>query len=107
MNINALSSAYSVRKLGEGDIDKIYELSKGNPMFFRFCPPEVTRESIRAYLAALPPRTTYADKFYVGFFDRETLVAVLDLILHYPDEQTAFIGLFMVAKAFQGRGIGS
>lgn len=107
MNLYALSSVYSVRKLGEEDIDRIYELSLGNPMFYRFCPPDVTRESIRADLKALPPRTTYEDKFYVGFFDGALLVAVMDLILHYPNEKTAFVGLFMVAKEYQGRGVGS
>jgi len=107
MDINALSSVYFVRKLGEEDIEKIYALSLGNPMFFRYCPPDVTRESIRADQKALPPRTIPEDKFYVGFFDGASLVAILDLILHYPNEKTAFIGLFMVAKQYQGRGVGS
>ena len=41
------------------------------------------------------------------FFDGNNLVAVLDLIEKYPDKQTVFIGLFMVAAAYQGRGVGS
>ena len=35
------------------------------------------------------------------------LVAVLDLILDYPQEGTAYLGFFMTKKAVQGRGIGS
>lgn len=31
----------------------------------------------------------------------------MDLILNYPDEHTAFIGLFMMDKTEQGKGIGS
>ena len=31
----------------------------------------------------------------------------MDLILGYPQEQTAFIGFFMVAAAHQGTGLGS
>ena len=43
----------------------------------------------------------------MGFFDGERLAAVLDLILGYPDGETAYIGFFMMSKPFQGRGIGS
>ncbi len=107
MDIRKLSGQYRVRTLGDGDVDAIFALSAGNPMFYEYCPPFVTRESILADQKALPPRTTYDDKFYVGFFCGETLVAVLDLILNYPNQQTVFIGLFMLDRQFQGRGIGS
>ena len=56
---------------------------------------------------ALPPGKTFSDKYYIGFFDDETLVAVMDLIAHYPSEETAFIGFFMMNKDYQNRGIGS
>ncbi len=107
MDVEKLSNTYSVRKMTDRDIERIYALSLGNPMFYRYCPPEVTRESIRRDLKVLPPRTMPEDKFYVGFFAGETLVAVMDLIVRYPNADTAFIGLFMMDKAFQGRGIGS
>lgn len=35
------------------------------------------------------------------------LVAVLDLVLKYPDERTAFIGFFMMNVDFEGQGTGS
>lgn len=98
---------YTVRKLTEGDIDDIYALSLGNPMFFQYCPPAVTRQSIREDMEALPPGKTLADKYYVGFWDGKQLVAVLDLILSHPDAGTAWVGLFMVERAVQGQGVGS
>lgn len=58
-------------------------------------------------MQALPPRTTYDDKFYIGFYEKEQLAAVMDLILHYPNGSTAFIGFFMMERAMQGRGLGS
>ena len=58
-------------------------------------------------MTALPPGKCAVDKHYLGFFDGETLVAVLDLILDYPQEGTAYLGFFMTKKAVQGRGIGS
>lgn len=35
------------------------------------------------------------------------LVAIMDLIIAYPDANTAFIGLFMMDSDYQGKGIGS
>ena len=54
-----------------------------------------------------PPGIGPADKYFIGFFEGETLVAVMDLVDGYPAPETAFIGLFMLAKALQGRGEGS
>lgn len=107
MNILQYPWPYTVRKLEEGDVDDIYALSLGNPLFFQYCPPAVTRQSIREDIEALPPGKTLDDKYYVGFWDGSQLVAVLDLILSHPDARTAWVGLFMVERAFQGRGVGS
>ena len=54
-----------------------------------------------------PPNTSENSKFYVGFYDRDTLVAVMDLIEGYPDDDAAFIGFFMLRGRLQGRGVGS
>lgn len=55
----------------------------------------------------LPHGTSLFDNHFVGYFDKGKLVAVLDLLEGYPSEETAFIGLFILDKAYQGRGIGS
>lgn len=107
MNITALSTTFHVRPLTPADVEAIYALSVSNPLFFEFCPPFVTRESILGDMKALPPRCTYEDKFYVGLFEKDHLVAVLDLVTHCPAPESAFIGLFMMDKADQGRGLGS
>ncbi len=107
MKIENLSGTYLVRPLTESDVEAIYNLSKGNPLFFEYCPPFVTRQSILEDMKALPPNVTNGDKHYVGFFAEERLVALLDLITHYPNPATAFIGLFMVAREEQGRGVGT
>lgn len=65
------------------------------------------KQSIREDLHALPPGKTEMDKFYIGYFDQCNLVAVMDLILVFPDDETASIGLFMMNQKYQGGGIGS
>lgn len=101
------SQKYAVRPLTAEDVDKILALCAENEQFYRYHPPLATRESVLEDMTALPPGKCAEDKHYLGFFDGETLVAVLDLILDYPQEGTAYLGFFMTKKAVQGRGIGS
>ena len=107
MNVSELSCEYKVRKLTEDDADIVYQLALGNPMFYEYCTPAVTKESIIHDMNALPPRTTKKEKYYVGYFEQTQLVAVADLIVKYPNEQTVFIGFFMMAINYQKKGIGS
>ena len=102
-----LSSRYGARRLCDSDVGAVYRLSAGNPIFYKYCPPCVTLESIREDMKVLPPGKSGEDKFYVGFFDGSMLTAVMDLILKYPNDETAFIGLFMVDSASQGKGTGT
>lgn len=107
MDIGLLSRDFQVRKLCKDDLEQIYALSCGNTIFYEYHPPFVTRESILEDMGALPPGKGYEDKFYIGFFDGNVLVAVMDLILDFPKAGTAFIGLFMMHQGYQGKGIGS
>lgn len=102
----SFSGGLNLRRLNEEDVEQIYHLSSGNELFYRYHPPFVTRASILEDLRALPPGKEPKDKYYLGFFEAETLTAVMDLILDYPEKGTAFIGLFMVAREYQNRGMG-
>lgn len=95
MEIKSLSKRFYVRKLDRNDVEMIYDMSCENNIFYRYHPPFVTKESILEDMEALPPGKSYDDKFYVGFFENENLIAIMDLILDYPEKEIAFIGLFM------------
>lgn len=107
MEIKKLSSKYEVKKLDKKDIDEIYELCKNNTYFYEHCPPLVTKKSIEDDLSALPPRKTLEDKYYIGFYENQKLIAVMDLILAFPNAETAFMGFFMTDITVQNKGIGS
>lgn len=107
MDIQKLSKTYTVRKIEDSDIPALFELCRNNPKFYRHCPPFVTKDNLKADLRALPPGKSYEDKFYVGFWDGSILVAVMDLIVKYPDPETAFIGFFMVESSLHSKGLGS
>ena len=78
MDLKSISSScgYSVRKLGFGDIDIIFNVLKGNTLYYEYHPPFVTKESIIDDIKALPPGKNYSDKYFIGFFNEEKLYAV-------------------------------
>ena len=102
-----LSERYAVRRLTAAELPALLALCRSNPQFYRFCPPAPSEESLRIELAALPPRMTLNDKYYLGFYEGERLAAVLDLIPGFPKPEIAFWGFFMLDAAFQGCGRGS
>ena len=95
MNIDCFSEKYTVRRLADEDIGKVLELCKRNPLYYKHCPPEVTRESIAEDMRNLPPKKNVQDKYYLGYFQGKDLVAVMDFIDKYPNDETVFIGFFM------------
>lgn len=107
MNFENIFIPYKVRKLTQADIPDILELYSGNQEYFKHCPPSPSRETVKEDLFALPPKTKAEAKHFIGLFDDSSLVAVIDLIDGYPDKQTAFIGLLMVAKNRQRSGLGT
>lgn len=111
LEISRFSLTYNIRKLNETDIPIIYDLCSHNPQYYEYCQknPEETelKKVIREDLTALPPGKTSADKYYVGFFDKEELIAVMDVIDGYHEKNMAFIGFFMMNAAYAARGIGT
>lgn len=102
-----LSKEYRIHRITEQDIDDVYRLCAQNPRYYHYCPPPVSRAGILQDLSALPPGVAPSDKYYVGFYQSERLIAVLDLILGYPTTSDAYIGFFMTNASLQRQGIGS
>ena len=107
MDISKLSNRCHVRYLDRADVGIVLALCGKNSLYYQHCPPTPSEESILRDMEALPPGKGIADKYYIGYFQDEALIAVMDLILGYPDEKTAFIGFFMTDTAVQNQGIGS
>lgn len=107
MEISLLSKQYRVRRLTEKDVSEVYRLCSKNELYYQYCPPFVSEQSIINDMKALPPKTEAKDKYYLGYYAGEKLIAVMDLIDGYPDKMTAFVGFFMVESSVQNAGIGS
>ena len=107
IDILSLSNEYTVKRLDDSDVDEILELCLGNTLFYKYAQAEPTREHILDDLHIAPPGKTDSDKYYVGFYRGNELVAVMDLIDGFPEDDIAFIGFFMMESGLQGRGIGT
>ena len=107
MDIFGLSKCYRLRRMDDSDADSILELCRGNTQYYLYCQAEPSREQILNDLHITPPGIDPSAKYYIGFYQGNTLVAVMDLIDGYPAPGTAFIGFFMMRKEFQGNQVGS
>lgn len=107
MKIEDLSKKYKVRRLSVNDIEEVYHLCSKNTMYYEYCPPFITMEGVKEDMEALPPGKNYEDKFFLGYYENEVLIAIMDLIVGYPNEKTIYIGLLMTNVSIQGRGIGT
>ena len=107
IGIEALSSVYKVRRLVRADVEEVCKLCESNPQYYAYCEKEPSQELILQDMQITPPGVPMEQKYYVGFFNGTELVAVMDLIDGYPDDDCAFIGFFMLHGALQGAGLGS
>lgn len=107
LDVEQFSRSFAVRRLTEDDLPELLELAQGNQTYYEHLHTRPTLETLREDLTKLPPRTTGEDKYFLGYFQGGRLCAALDLILHYPNPETAFIGWFILRKDLQGRGVGT
>ena len=107
IDISKISKFYDIRRLDDSDVDIILSFCQKNTQFYEYCEAEPTREQVLNDLRVTPPGIGFSDKYYIGFYQKETLVAVMDLIDGYPEPEIAFIGFFMMNKDHQGHGVGT
>ncbi len=106
IDVTKLSARYRVRALCERDIGAVLAIYLENGLFFRYCAAKPTREQVLEDMTVTPPHTARSAKHFVGFFRQEELIAVMDLIDGYPQPDIAYLGLFMLKAAEQGKGHG-
>mgnify|MGYP003295784707 CR=1 FL=1 len=107
IELEQLSSTYTVKRLQIEDTELIYTLCKSNPQYYEYCGKSLSVEEIESDLNIMPPGISMEQKYYIGFFENQKLIAVMDLIDGYPNSNVAFIGFFMMYGELQRAGIGS
>jgi len=108
LDIQAFGTEYDVRRITEADITDVYLLTRSNHRFYRSLNIRPTRARLTEIISDVPEGAGPNNKYFVGFYNSDDeLVAVMDLIVGYPERDDAFIGWFMVDAALQGNGVGS
>ena len=102
MQVELLSDKYKVHILTNKNVDEIYDLLSKNILYYEYCPPFVTRQTIQEDMRILPPGKVIEDKYYIGFCQDGKLIAVMDLNDGYPEKLIVYIGFFMTDISVQG-----
>ena len=103
----AFEFCYDVRSITEADISDVYSLCRSNRKYYEAIGGVPTVESLTEVISRAPENDGDTQKYLVGFYDQEKLIALMDLITGYPEGDDAFIGWFMVDGHLQRQGIGS
>lgn len=107
IQIELFSEKYRVRRLTDENVEAVYTLCSKNSLYYEYCPPFITRQGILDDMRDLPPGKTIEDKYYVGFYQEEKLIAVMDFIDGFPKKEIAYIGFFVTDTSIQNRGLGT
>lgn len=106
-NAGALSRRYRAVEVCASDAHGLYELYRSNTQYFEYFSLDGSLDELIRDMTMLPDGCTREQKHFVAYYDGDRPVALLDLIEAYPDDQTCYIGLFMVRAGLGGQGIGS
>ncbi len=91
IQIKNITDKYKIKKFTEGDITEIYELCKANTTYYSYMKMEPTLENLAEVLTELPPGKTLEDKYFIGFYMDDQLIALLDLCTGFPDDVAAYM----------------
>ncbi|MEE0777017.1 MAG: GNAT family N-acetyltransferase [Bacillota bacterium] len=99
---------YRLVEITDREHDGIWELYTSVGSYFRsFQPFPVSLEEALADIATLPEGADPEKKHSLAAYDGAAIVAVLDFIEDFPVMDMIWLGLLLVHRDFQNRGIGS
>ncbi|MEH6415540.1 GNAT family N-acetyltransferase [Pseudomonas sp. CGJS7] len=98
LEIKVLDSSWlpSIAEICLGNVDYYYHMNEAPESSF-----------VAHTFESLPPGTIPSQKCNLGIFMGGELVAYVEMVKSYPDDCCAMIGLLMVKKHYQGKGLGS
>lgn len=88
---------FEVRQLSHQDEDQIYALQQKQRAFFNLIlDHKLTKREAVADLDEVASEAAAAQKYYLGLFQANQLVATLDLTIDYPLPQLVWLGQYFV-----------
>ncbi len=97
---------YDIKKIEEADYQALHALHLSNTAYNAYFDKRpISLAKCIEGTKALPPNTSFEQKFYIGFHQNKQLVAVLDYVEGYPKDKVVWIGLLMIDANYQRQGI--
>lgn len=104
--ISIFSAPYLVQELTENDLSQMLELEKSQSTYLKLQGKQnLTIEEIKSDLTSIPLSVKSEQKWTLGFFKADKLVAMIDFLTDYPEVQSVWIGLLLVSKNEEQQGI--
>lgn len=105
--LNEKLTEYRIVPINEINIEEVFMLMRTNTYFYsRTQLHELTLEECIDDIASFPPNINLQQKFYVGIYLGDCLIALLDFIEGFPSDNIVYIGFFMLNIDMHGKGAG-
>ena len=100
-------SEYRIVPINEINIEEAFKLMKTNTYFYsKTQRHELTLDECIDDITALPPNTTLQQKFFIGIYLDDNLIAILDYVEGYPCTNIVYLGFFILHMDMHGKGLG-
>ena len=108
LDIQALATSYDVRPITDDNLGDVFWLMRSNRRYYRELGESPSMGWLTTVVGKTPEGADPNNRHFVGFFGEDGgLIAVMDLICGYPQDDMARIDWFLVAADKQGQGVGS
>lgn len=105
--LKEMLTEYRIVPINESNIEDAFMLMKTNTYFYsRTQLHELTLEECIDDITSLPPNTKLQQKFFMGIYLGESLIAVFDYVEGYPCNNIVYVGFFMLRMDIHGKGLG-
>ena len=101
IDVTDLSKSYNIKKLTINDIDTIYDFYKNNNRYFSYLDTTPSKQSVIEDMNETPNGISIDNKYFIGYYKENNLIAIIDLIDGYPNPNEAYIGLFMLTRTIK------
>lgn len=108
--INAIGSLlpqFNIRYFNQSDYPQLYSFMKNNSDYFRCVSGHpAAYDEVVSGISEMPPAVLPNQKHYIGIWEGDILIAVIDFIEKYPSPEYIYIGLFIINNSLHKKGIG-
>ncbi len=108
VNLNMKMDDFIIKRLSSKDIPIIQTIfEKCRDYLLLVNGYEVNKNTGRDEYISMPPGKTEDDKIVFGIFNQKNeIISYIDILKNYPEEESYWIGLFLVDPLLRSKGVG-